>query len=81
VQREAAEITEQAMVTGSEGTGEGVSHAAAVDADAASEVEPSGHFRIYLGAALVLARPTPCSARDIAGAEGAGVAVRCRRVR
>ena len=51
MQREAAEITEQAMVTGSEGTGEGVSHAAAVDADAASEVEPSGHFRIYLGAA------------------------------
>src|ERR1700691_903746 len=39
------------MVTGSEGTGEGVSHAAAVDADAASEVEPAGHFRIYLGAA------------------------------
>ena len=51
MQREAAEITEQAMVTGSEGTGEGVSHAAAVDADAASEVEPAGHFRIYLGAA------------------------------
>ena len=51
MQREAAEITEQAMVTGSEGTGEGVSHAAAVDTDAASEVEPSGHFRIYLGAA------------------------------
>jgi K+-sensing histidine kinase KdpD len=51
VQREAAEITAQAMVTGSEGTGEGVSHAVAVDADAASEVEPSGHFRIYLGTA------------------------------
>src|SRR6202046_68251 len=39
------------MVTGSEDTGEGVSHAAAVDADAAAEVEPAGHFRIYLGAA------------------------------
>ncbi|MGC1283118.1 MAG: hypothetical protein WA895_09315, partial [Streptosporangiaceae bacterium] len=51
MQREAAEITEQAMVTSSEGTGEGVSHAAAVDADAAGEVQPSGHFRIYLGAA------------------------------
>ena len=34
-------------VTGSEGTGEGVSEAA----DAATEVEPTGHFRIYLGAA------------------------------
>src|SRR6202167_249434 len=39
------------MVTGSEGTGEGVSHAAAVDADTDLEVEPAGHFRIYLGAA------------------------------
>jgi two-component system sensor histidine kinase KdpD len=29
----------------------GVSHAAAADADAAGEVEPAGHFRIYLGAA------------------------------
>jgi two-component system sensor histidine kinase KdpD len=38
-------------VTGSEGTGEGVSHAAEVDADTAGEVEPAGHFRIYLGAA------------------------------
>lgn len=43
--REAAKITEQIRVTGSEGTGEGVSHAAAVDADAAGEVEPAGHFR------------------------------------
>src|SRR5580692_4568289 len=38
-------------VTGSEGTGEGLSHAAAVDGDAAGAVEPAGHFRIYLGAA------------------------------
>jgi two-component system sensor histidine kinase KdpD len=38
-------------VTGSDGTGKGVSHAAAVDADAAGEVEAAGHFRIYLGAA------------------------------
>jgi two-component system sensor histidine kinase KdpD len=28
-----------------------VSHAAAADADAAGEVEPAGHFRVYLGAA------------------------------
>jgi len=28
-----------------------VSHGAAVDADAAGEVEPAGHFRIYLGPA------------------------------
>ena len=51
MQREAAEITEQMRVTGSEGTDEGVSHAAQVDADAAGEVDPAGHFRIYLGAA------------------------------
>jgi K+-sensing histidine kinase KdpD len=38
-------------VTGSEGTGEGLSHAAAVDGDAAGEVEAAGRFRIYLGAA------------------------------
>jgi K+-sensing histidine kinase KdpD len=50
-QGEAAEITEQTEATGSEGVGEGVSHAAAVDADADSEVGPTGHFRIYLGAA------------------------------
>ncbi len=50
-QREAAEITEQMSVTGSEGTGEGVSQAAAADTDAAGEVEAAGHFRIYLGAA------------------------------
>ena len=37
--------------TGSEGTGEGVSEAAAADTDAAGEVEAAGHFRIYLGAA------------------------------
>jgi two-component system sensor histidine kinase KdpD len=36
---------------GSEVTGEGLSHAAAVDGDAAGAVEPAGHFRIYLGAA------------------------------
>ena len=49
MQRKAAEITEQTRGTGSEGTGEGVSDAA--DAAADSEVEPAGHFRIYLGAA------------------------------
>src|SRR5580698_1785066 len=37
--------------TGSEGTGEGVSQAAEADTDTAGEVEPAGHFRIYLGAA------------------------------
>ena len=37
--------------TGSGGTGEGVSHAAAADTDAAGEVEAGRHFRIYLGAA------------------------------
>jgi two-component system sensor histidine kinase KdpD len=38
-------------VTGSEGTGEGLSHTAALDGDAAGAVEPPGRFRIYLGAA------------------------------
>jgi two-component system sensor histidine kinase KdpD len=51
VHREAAEITEQIAGTGSEDTTEDVTHAAAVDADTADEVEPAGHFRIYLGAA------------------------------
>jgi len=37
--------------TGSDGTGEGVSQAAEADTDTAREVEPAGHFRIYLGAA------------------------------
>ena len=37
--------------TGSEGTGEGVSDAAAADPDATDEVEAAGRFRIYLGAA------------------------------
>jgi two-component system sensor histidine kinase KdpD len=36
---------------GSEGTGEGVSNASAADADVAAEVEETGPFRIYLGAA------------------------------
>ena len=51
VQREAAEITGQIRGTGSEGTGDGVSEAAAADPDATNEVEAAGHFRIYLGAA------------------------------
>ncbi len=38
-------------VTGSEGTGRGVSEATAADTDATDEVEAAGHFRIYLGAA------------------------------
>ena len=50
-QRKAAEITEQMSVTGSEGTGEDVSDAVAVDTDATGEVEETGPFRIYLGAA------------------------------
>jgi hypothetical protein len=57
-QRKAAEITEQMSVTGSEasvtaseGTGEGVSDAVAADTDATGEVEETGPFRIYLGAA------------------------------
>ena len=37
--------------TGSEGTGQGVSDAAAADPDATDEVEAAGRFRIYLGAA------------------------------
>ena len=49
--RKAAEITEQTRGTGSDGAGEGASHAAAADTDATDEVEPAGHFRIYLGAA------------------------------
>ena len=48
---EAAEIIEQARVTGSERTDEGVSEAAAVETDATDVVEAAGHFRIYLGAA------------------------------
>jgi len=48
---EAFEITGQARDAASEGTGEGVSVAAAVEADAADVVEAAGHFRIYLGAA------------------------------
>ena len=48
---EAAEIIEQARVTGSEWTDEGVSEAAAVETDATDVVEAAGHFRIYLGAA------------------------------
>jgi Osmosensitive K+ channel His kinase sensor domain len=51
VYREAAEITEQMSVTGSEGTGQGVSQAAEADTEASGEVEAAGHFRIYLGAA------------------------------
>jgi K+-sensing histidine kinase KdpD len=50
-QRKAAEITEQTRGIDSDGTGEGVSQAAEADADTAREVEPAGHFRIYLGAA------------------------------
>ena len=38
-------------VTGSEGTDEGVSEAAAADTDATDVVEAAGRFRIYLGAA------------------------------
>ena len=40
-----------ASVTGSAGTGEGVSDAVALDTDATAEVEETGPFRIYLGAA------------------------------
>jgi two-component system, OmpR family, sensor histidine kinase KdpD len=36
---------------GSEGIGEDLSHAAEADTDIAREVEPAGHFRVYLGAA------------------------------
>ena len=56
--RKAAEITEQIRGTGSAGTGsEGTARgreavsAAQADTDTANEVEPIGHFRIYLGAA------------------------------
>jgi two-component system sensor histidine kinase KdpD len=41
----------EASVTASEGTGEGVSDAVAADTDATGEVEETGPFRIYLGAA------------------------------
>jgi two-component system sensor histidine kinase KdpD len=41
----------EASVTASVGTGEGVSDAVAVDTDATGEVEETGPFRIYLGAA------------------------------
>jgi two-component system sensor histidine kinase KdpD len=41
----------EASVTASEGTGEGVSGAVAADTDATGEVEETGPFRIYLGAA------------------------------
>ncbi|HXZ70268.1 MAG TPA: hypothetical protein VEH31_05260, partial [Streptosporangiaceae bacterium] len=48
---EVAEISEQTRITVSRGTDEGVSEAAAVQADATDVVEEAGHFRIYLGAA------------------------------
>ena len=48
---EAAGISEQTRVTGSEWTDEAVSVAASAEADAADVVEEAGHFRIYLGAA------------------------------
>jgi two-component system, OmpR family, sensor histidine kinase KdpD len=51
IREEAAEITEQAPVTVSVGTDEGVSMAAAVEDDATDVVEAAGRFRIYLGAA------------------------------
>ena len=49
--RKAVEITEQTGGIGSQETGEDVSAAAEADTDTAGEVEPAGHFRIYLGAA------------------------------
>jgi two-component system, OmpR family, sensor histidine kinase KdpD len=49
--RKAAEITEEIRGSGSDGSGEGVSQAAEADTDTAAEVEPAGHFRIYLGPA------------------------------
>jgi two-component system sensor histidine kinase KdpD len=51
VETEAAEITKQTRVTGSEWADEGVSAAAAAETDAADVVEAAGHFRIYLGSA------------------------------
>jgi two-component system sensor histidine kinase KdpD len=48
---EAVEISEQARVGVPEGVDEGVSQAAAMEADATGVVEAAGHFRIYLGAA------------------------------
>ncbi len=44
-------VAEQAQVTTSTGTDEGVSVAAAAEADATDVVEAAGHFRVYLGAA------------------------------
>jgi len=44
-------IIEQTRGAGSDGTGEGVDGAAEADTATAGEVEPAGHFRIYLGAA------------------------------
>ena len=41
----------EAIITGSDGTGEDVRDAVAVDTDATGEVEETGPFRIYLGAA------------------------------
>ena len=48
---EAVEISEQTRAAVSDGTDEGVSEAAAAEADATDAVEAAGHFRIYLGAA------------------------------
>jgi two-component system, OmpR family, sensor histidine kinase KdpD len=47
----AVQITEQTRIIASEGTDEGVSEAAAAEADATGVVEEAGHFRVYLGAA------------------------------
>jgi len=44
-------MTEQGRFSGSDGTDEGVSEAAAIDLDVTDVVEAAGHFRIYLGAA------------------------------
>ncbi len=49
--RGAVHITEQTRVSAPEGTDEGVSQAAAAEADATEVVEEAGHFRVYLGAA------------------------------
>jgi two-component system sensor histidine kinase KdpD len=51
VSKEAAEIAEQTGVAASEAINEGVSAAAAVEADPTDVVEAAGRFRIYLGAA------------------------------
>jgi two-component system, OmpR family, sensor histidine kinase KdpD len=50
-EREDGEITGQIGGDSSAGTGEGVGHAALAGTDSAGEVEATGHFRIYLGAA------------------------------